>query len=87
MPQTTIDTLLFCRLWAEGAEIREIAERLGIAATRVSRERARLGLPVRPRKRVQDRLTEEPSESELAEIERRKLEVRERHFAQMRAQC
>lgn len=76
------------RLWHDHTlQIREVAERLGLPCSTLVTEARRRGLPHRGRlkRSYQQSHEEEPSPEELAEIERRKAEVRERHFAWMRA--
>lgn len=78
-----IDKPLLWELWADHSLQREqIAERLGISNSTLSKLQARLGLPSRPRRpRAQYEVDPTPEE-----IEERKREVRERNMARKRAE-
>lgn len=69
------------RLWAGGASYTEIAARLGVTESYVHKLKDRHKLPNRERSYAAP--TKEPTEDE---IEQRKRECRERHFAKRRGE-
>lgn len=82
-----IDVPMLFRLWTDKTlEVREIASRLDVSSSTVIKEAARRGLPKR-RQRVttKDFVDDEPTPEMVAEYERRKAEVREKHIADMRS--
>ncbi len=68
------------RLWSDGVTMDEIAEHFGVSRTAIRSWRQRHKLP--PRRSRFARVEIDPTPDE---IEQRKLEVRERHLAAMRA--
>lgn len=84
-----IDVPMLFRLWTDQTlEVREIAARLDVCASTVIKEAGRRGLP-RRRRRVTTKpfVDDEPTPEMIAEYERRKVEVREKHFADMRSKA
>jgi uncharacterized protein YjcR len=76
-----IDVPLFFKLWHAGVHTQEIARQIGCSASRVSDYRIKYGFPARERKPLH-----RASDPTPAEIEQRKRECRERHFAEKRAE-
>jgi hypothetical protein len=82
-----IDVPALFSLWNDKSlEVREIAHRLDCSTTLVFKEAARRGLPHRGRVGPpKSFFNDDPSPEQIAEYERRKVEVREKHFSDMRS--
>lgn len=81
-PRKPIDVPLLYRLWNSDASSGEIANQLGISSSTLALVRKRHGLPVRQQRR-RESVDTDPTP---AEIEERARELRERHYAQRRAE-
>jgi hypothetical protein len=84
-----IDVPMLFRLWTDKTlEVREIASRLDVSSSTVLKEASRRGLPKR-RRQVTTKLFDdsEPTPEMIAEYERRKAEVKAKHFADMRSKA
>jgi len=84
-----IDVPMLFRLWNDkNLEIREIATRLDVSASTVIKEAGRRGLSQRGhRVKAKPFDDSEPTPEMIAEYERRKAEVKEKHFADMRSKA
>jgi Mn-dependent DtxR family transcriptional regulator len=82
-----IDVPMLFRLWTDKTlEVREIASRLNVSASTVIKEASRRGLSKRRRQVTTKAFDDsEPTPEMIAEYERRKAEVREKHLADMRS--
>ncbi|MEX0670877.1 MAG: hypothetical protein WD060_10520 [Pirellulales bacterium] len=80
-PQRPIDVPLLFRLWSDGVPSAEIAVTIGVCMSTLHAMRKRYGLP--KRQQVRRVVTVDPTPDEL---EVRKRECREKHFAQRRGE-
>jgi len=82
-----VDVALLFKLWQEPITRREVALRLGVAEGYLSTLAERHKLPQRGRPvRADGQRVQDPWQMDEGEYERRKAEVRERHFAKRRAE-
>lgn len=83
-----IDVPALFQLWNDSSlEIREIAQKLDCSTTKLISEARLRGLSSRERASAVKSFCDNPTPDQIAEYERRKEEVRQKHFADMRSKA